>query len=276
MSEYKIGDTARIERYFGVYATADSVPTFGFDPFDTQQWIITNEAYMQSMKLGMKQPGIPDIHFFPLIPLIMSKIQEKGYLRIVDIGGGNGENYINLARFFGTECMEYHVVEQRKNCKAGEKLQLPGNIFFHENQEVGSEFLCEDAVRLLKTADICMLVGTLQYFPMYSKLLREIAETGVEYIYITRTMLNSIVKTFFTRQYIAPDKGQYKDIIIGDTFVTVINHQELNQSMERLGYDICLDLFLMDYFKNVKNLPYDYNKVEYRNLLYQMRGLRFV
>lgn len=59
-------------------------------------------------------------------------------------GGGCGENYISLIKFFHKEYLEYHVVEQEKNCQFGKELELPGNIFFHENDENPSRCLNDD------------------------------------------------------------------------------------------------------------------------------------
>lgn len=270
-NEYAVGCIASEERFFGVYETADLVPTLGVNPFDAQEWTETNKPRMIQMREKIEEKGMPAAYFYPIIAVIKSRIREKGFVKIVDIGGGQGENYINIVRCLGMAGIEYHVVEQEKNCAAGRMLQLPGNICFHENTECGSSSLNDEAHKLLREADICLVIGTLQYFPMYSALLKEIAETGVEYVYITRTLINSAVATFYTRQYIASSLGDYKDIILGDIPLAIINHHELNQCMCELGYDICLDLFQMDYSKYFRNFSEPYNKVKYRDILYRVR-----
>lgn len=42
INEYQIGEKALKERFFGVYQTADMVPTFGKNPFDTKEWVETS------------------------------------------------------------------------------------------------------------------------------------------------------------------------------------------------------------------------------------------
>lgn len=134
IDQYEIGCTASLERFSGIYRTADEVPTFGINPFDTEQWIETNKPWITELRDTIGQDWRkPDDYFYPLIPIIRSKIVEKRNLSIVDIGGGVGENYINIIRFFKKENFEYHVIEQGKNCQLGRDLELPGDIRFHEN-----------------------------------------------------------------------------------------------------------------------------------------------
>ncbi len=165
-------------------------------------------------------------------------------------------------------------MEFGENCKNGRELHLPGNIYFHENDETGSKCLNEVAVSLLKEADICLLIGVMQYFFQYADLLREIADTGIEYIYVTRTLISNITNTFFTRQYVAPNGGIYNDIVLGDNVMAIINHQELNVNMYNLGYEICFDLFESDESDYIHNLPKPYNEAEYRDMLYQSRKFK--
>jgi len=275
IDRYCIGCTISQARFSGIYKASAEVPTFGVNPFETKEWAETNRTWMMELKQIIGEVWRkPDDYFYPLIPVVRSKIVEKKIVNIVDIGGGCGENYINLIGFFKKESFNYHVIEQRRNCQLGRELDLSGDIHFHENQENGLSCLNEEADELLRKADICMLVGTLQYFPSYVNLLKEIATSGVEYILIVRTMINQIADTFFTRQYIASDVGPYKDIVVGDIPVAVINRHELNRCLDDLGYDVCLDLFGLDYSHKVSNLPKPYCEVEYRNMLYQSKKFR--
>ncbi len=168
--------------------------------------------------------------------------------------------------------LEYHVIEQRENCKAGSKLFPSEEIFFHENGKCEIGGLNEECYATLQQADVCLLIGALQYFPQYTTLLNRIGQAGIKYVYITRTIINSNVNTFYTRQYIASNIGAYRDIIIGDTPVAVINRAELNQCMNELGYTRGLDLFQVDYSEQFNNFVNPYNKVEYRNMLYMLKA----
>lgn len=174
----------------------------------------------------------------------------------------------------GGEYLEYHVVELKGNCKNGRELHLPGNIYFHENDQTGSKCLNEEAVSLLKEADICLVIGTMQYFSSYVDLIKEIADTGVEYIYVARTLISNTANTFYTRQYEVLNGGKYNNIVVGDCAMAVINHRELNTNMYSLGYDICLDLFESDESAYIYNLPKPYNVAEYRDILYQLENLK--
>ncbi|MDE6603099.1 MAG: hypothetical protein K2K90_13260 [Lachnospiraceae bacterium] len=135
--DYKLGDKAEFERFFGVYETFDLVPTLGVNPFDTKEWVETNQPRILQLKRASEEKGIPESYFFPVIAVAESKIREKGNVKIVDIGGGYGENYLNIIRCLKTAGIEYHVIEQEKNCEAGRELSISGNILFHENVCVG-------------------------------------------------------------------------------------------------------------------------------------------
>lgn len=282
MNEYSIGEIIGMDRTFGVYPTKAAVPTYGINVNDIEEYVeYYYELEIPRVKRVLERQrqkgklGFPP-YFFALLPVIRSKISEKGRVNIVDIGGAQGENYIYLESFFGSEAFEWHVVEQEKNCKYGRKLQLPGNIYFHENIGDGSRCLNEEASALLQQADICLMIGVLQYFDPYSGLLKEVSESGVEYIFITRTMITNIVDTFFTRYYGTANEGKYKDMVLGDTVMAVINHQELNKNMYDLGYDVCFDLFQIGSIPDVQSLPEPYNEIEYRNMLYQSRKSRIL
>ncbi len=282
MEEYKIGGVAGKERCFGVFSSAYDVPTFGINAWEGQEWYDFSKEVMiprvQKRMERIKKAGISlvnaDAYLFPLLPLIRSKILEGKKLKIVDIGGGQGENYIRIESFFGREYLEYHVVELGENCKNGRELHLPGNIYFHENDETDSKCLNEEAVSLLKESDICLVIGTMQYFLSYIDLIKEIADTGIEYIYVARTLISNIANTFFTRQYEVLNGGKYNNIVVGDCAMAVINHQELNVNIDNLGYDICFDLFESDESEYICNLPKPYNEAEYRDMLYQSRKFK--
>lgn len=152
---------------------------------------------------------------------------------------------------------------------AGSMLFPAGEIYFHDNSICESGCLNEECYNVLQEADVCLLIGTLQYFLNYKDLLNEIGTAGVEYVYITRTIINDSVNTFYTRQYIASNRGMHKDIVIGDIPVAVINHLDLNQFMNKTGYITCLDLFQTDYSSQFDNFENPYNKVQYRDILYK-------
>lgn len=282
MDEYEIGGNAGKERCFGVFSSAGDVPTFGINAWNGREWydfskdvmIPRVRSRMEQIRKARISLAHADAYLFPLMPLIRSKVLAREKVKIVDLGGGVGENYIRLESFLGGEYLEYHVVELKGNCKNGRELHLPGNIYFHENDQTGSKCLNEEAVSLLKEADICLVIGTMQYFSSYVDLIKEIADTGVEYIYVARTLISNTANTFYTRQYEVLNGGKYNNIVVGDCAMAVINHRELNTNMYSLGYDICLDLFESDESAYIYNLPKPYNVAEYRDILYQLENLK--
>lgn len=279
---YELGEIAGKERCFGVYQRMEDVPTFGINVSDTEQYCrYYNEYVIPDVQKRMKETGFTasayDSYFLSLLALVRSQIREKKHIKIVDIGGGQGENYIRLESYFGRAPIEHHVIEQEKNCEYGRKLQLSEKLHFHENIGVASgRCLNDQAVSLLGEADICVLIGALQMFSPYTDLLKEIASSEVKYIFITRVPLHCSEETFYSRYYAAPDAGEYKDVVMGDTPMAIINDKELIRNMYVLGYDIALDLLQRRRFVPMESLPSPYNEVEYRDMIFQTRKSRIL
>lgn len=55
IDEYYIGCTASRDRFSGIYKTADAVPTFGINPFDTKEWVETNRPWMMELRQTIDQ-----------------------------------------------------------------------------------------------------------------------------------------------------------------------------------------------------------------------------
>lgn len=91
MGEYSIGDKAMKERFFGIYQTADLVPTFGINPFDSKEWIETSVPTQIKTTRDFTGKHIPESYFFPIISVIDSVIREKGVCKVIDIGGVRGK-----------------------------------------------------------------------------------------------------------------------------------------------------------------------------------------
>lgn len=275
MNEYEIGQVIGRGRFYGVYQSPEEVPTFGINICDQKEYCEYYSEYeVPSFQSKIKNFPLKKLmmwgcpYFFTVLPIIRSIIATKKKVKIVDIGGGQGENYLFIEKFFGREYLEYHVVEQKRNCEFGRKLHHSADISFHENGEDG---FSEEVKKLLERADICLLIGVLEFWIPYIDLIKDILQERVKYIFITRATMSSVVETFYSRQYVAPSNGMYKDTVLGDNVITIINHKELIQQMQNLGYDIVLDLFQRDGFMEAESLPYPYNQIEYRDMLFQLR-----
>lgn len=273
-SDYSIGDVIGRQRCFGVYQTADDVPTFGVDVYDNKEYCkYYDDFVIPDVEQRMRKTGFTaaayDSYLLSLLALVRSEIREKGNVNIVDFGGGQGENYIRLESYFGSEKMEYYVIEQPGNCEFGEMRHLSENIHFCENIDAEFGFLNGKATELLKKADICLLIGCVQLCFPYTDLLKEIAESGVEYIFMARTPVNRLTDTFYSRYYLAPDAGKYKDVVLGDARMAIINYKELLENMQQLKYDLRLDLYERLGFVVYDSLPAPYNEIEYRNMIFQ-------
>lgn len=281
-NEYELEELAGKERCYGVYQRVQDVPTFGINVTDTDKYCeYYNQFVIPDVKRRMNETGFTalayDSYFLSLLALVRSVIREKGHIKVVDIGGGQGENYIRLENYFGDKCIEHHVIEQEKNCEYGRRSCLFENLFFHENINVEpGKCLKKKYLELLAEADICIVIASLQYFFPYTELLKEIAASNVKYVFLARTPLHCSKDTFYSRYYIAPDAGKYKNMVMGDVPTTIINDKELIRNMYVFGYDICSDLLERRRFVPMESLPSPYNEIEYRNMIFQLKSSRII
>lgn len=281
MDEYYLGQEIGRGRYYGIYESMEKVPTFGINVFDNKEYCeYYKDSQVPLFQEAIKKRPLKGLmrgfsYYFTILPIIQSIIAEKGKVNIVDFGGGQGENYIFLQRFFASDSLDYHVVEQKMNCEIGREIQFSGNIVFHENTKTDSGcYLSEEIEQLLKKADICLLIGVIILFPSYLDLLKEISKTDVKYIYITRTLMHDSLETFYSRQYVTIPDVHNKDFVVGDNRFAVINHQELINNMQSIGYSLLLDLFQQKDFSEAESLPYPYNQIEYRDMIFRLRDTK--
>ena len=214
-----------------------------------------------------KEAGLKKIenYYLPIIPLIDDFLQKNENVKILDVGGGVGDNYCNIMYWYprgAREKVEYSIIDTIENCNRGEALNLLGNINF-----IPFNFNEEDRIRenngILEKYDIVILCETLQYAKEYKKLLEIVCKYNPKYIYITRTILNDSISTFYTIEKTCTVSKKYKVPVL------VINSNEISNIMSKLGYGLSLDLYLNDYAYNFKKFPKPYNEVEYRNLIYK-------
>ena len=82
MGEYSIGDKAMKERFFGIYQTADLVPTFGINPFDSKEWIETSVPTQIKQHAILQANICQNLIFFQLYRLLTVSLGKKGYVRL--------------------------------------------------------------------------------------------------------------------------------------------------------------------------------------------------
>lgn len=242
--------------------------------FDSKEWIETVSGEMEELR--QRDPlycedrkewkEVPD-HLLPLIPIIEDKLKEQGHIKILDFGGGMGDNFCYLTYGFSEEerkHIDYCIVDGLGNCQRGEQLKLNGKIQFVPNNTVEYKEKLQG-----KKFDLMILCSTLHYLHPYQEIMRDFAQLGCTYIYITRSMFSPRGETCYLRQKICPSFGKYKRRYLGDMAVSVICMEEFKECMEKAGYKCVQDSFVCKHDPDAYEDYVTVGSPEYHNLIFQ-------
>jgi putative methyltransferase (TIGR04325 family) len=255
--------------FVGVYQTTQPLP----DPFATPGWISHCEDYAKAIGLGaaasarfsfkgaVKQLMYGDAHIGRHLPaawkLLRKALAERGKIKVLDLGGGFGDNFHLLSRLapvgrspLTMADIDYHVVDNQRSCDLGRRL--------FANASHGPQFFTD----IPDTAyDVVLLIGTLQYIHEFRGLFAKLQSCCSGYLYVARSPIRMSGETFLTRQIVCPAYGDEALKKIGETFVTVVSRQELFEVMG--AWKTVLDEHQTDYSENFARLPQDFRNVAY-------------
>ena len=160
----------------GIYSSKDDII------LKNKNWgWFSNWQYNEISKLIKKDYEEPDDYFVgdrSLFPLIISLIgQNKSAIRILDIGGGVGIDFLailNCSKISAT--IQYFVVEIPQICRKAETIfkKYPGITFLPDYQEKCVE------------PDIILFNSSLQYFDNYKEKIIDITKLKAQYIVFIR------------------------------------------------------------------------------------------
>lgn len=232
-----IGQRLAPPYFHGVYGSMAEAASDCGNPFDSAPWVETAELLTKSL-LARTRSGnfVVDVHLIPFATLVAHLAARRNHVRVLDFGGGQGDNFIQLQAAIDDSLkskIEYHIVDTPNNCKAGELLlkEFSGRIFFHRaDPDHGADY--ERSAR--GVYDITMLCGTLMYIDGWKELLADLAAGTSDYLYITRTPANWSASTFYTKQLIVPSVGPWQGKYIGVVGKAVINPIEIQELL--LGF----------------------------------------
>ena len=246
----RVGEMANDSSVFweGIYERFDDVLIESDIPFNGQAWLENISGTMKNLKegdplrTGAKSLRIVPTHLLPVIALIDDILHESRRVRIYDVGGGVGDNYCYLSYWYpkeARELIEYNIVETKGNCVAGRELELLGDVKWIESTGNWDEILTPSRI-----IDMIIICGTLQFINPWEKMLASCARSGCKYIYITRSPLQNIRPTFYSKQYIVPgNPGKHQGECIGVTPTAIFNKNEIVNEMKKDNYELALDLF---------------------------------
>ena len=195
------------------------------------------------------------------ISRIIKHMSKYKKIKIVDVGGGFGDNYHHISLALGKKPLhniEYHIVDNQKSIDLGRQ------FFSNEtNKPLFHTSLPNDL-----SFDIVICIGTLHYVNNYADYLAMLCKICKDTVYISRSPFARHEKSFFTIQNICPVYGKHALCSAGKCPVSVINLNELTSIFELNCFNLAYKHHAEDYSANFSRLPERFNKADYFDLVF--------
>jgi putative methyltransferase (TIGR04325 family) len=240
----------------GIYNHWREVPvkSKSFENFDGTIWadIIYQHTLDIKNKLENYQSvpsGVDEEHSF--LPLLVSLIAGTK-VRILDFGGGCGEDYLYLNKSVGNnQIIEYFIVEN-------ESVKQKSEALFREKNNIT---FFNELPKELPDLDIIYSNSTLQYIENYQSLLNQLCKYKSKYILFTRLSAGNF-QTYATLQV------NMKDMQMAYLF---ININEIIDIMNKNNYQLIFHGVLKQEY-NQDNFLEEYRMKQACNLLFKLKN----
>ena len=276
LKSHAVGEIVEPPYFEGVY---DEEPRdLGEDPWQSEGWQKSCEHYARKLGLGagyepawrsfLRGPtasrllkwvafGHPN---FPRhltdIKSLLATATTAGSVRVLDVGGGFGDNYCLLGYVLTERQMaliDYHVVDNELSIDLGRRL-------YHGQQRAPT---FHSSIPATAEFDVTLLVGTLHYIGDWRSALDAVRRRTRRHVVITRSPI-SPSRSFFTTQTICPPLGPLHGRKAGTCAVTVISEGDLIAHMvEGARWVVTTRRLLLDYSDNFRRLPESHRPVAY-------------
>src|SRR3989337_2590621 len=113
----------------GIYRSFDDAKSKGLG-FSSDTWINSSKVKLKKLLDGEESV----LAYQNLLPFLLTVITPREKIKVLDFGGGIGITYVSSikTRFNNKIPFEYHVVENERICKEGQKIfKKDKRIFFH-------------------------------------------------------------------------------------------------------------------------------------------------
>ena len=200
-------------------------------------------------------------HLLPVAHLIRDVHLRHGRVRVLDIGGGFGDNFAELAQILPARVLSdfaYDVIDNEPSCELGRKI--------YTRYTVRPTF-SSDYASLVGTYDVVLVIGTLQYVSAWRDFLSTMNERCRRYLYIARSPIGVSSNSFSTDQHICPDYGSHANRLLGTTRINVVSLQDLQATMR--GWTALFEFLDTDYSGQFARLPYPWQDVRYFNMAWK-------
>lgn len=250
--------------FHGVYQNLAHASGGEPNPYDSTAWVET-AAHVSKTLLASRRSKrlVIEAHLLPVATLICALGTKQESVRVLDFGGGTGDNYLQVNAVLEPSLarrVDYRIVDTPRNCEEGEELlsKCRSSLRFHRaNPEHGARF--DDAIGA--HFDIVLLCGTLMYIDGWKDLLRDLGSRVDAYMYVTRTPTNVSVPTFYVRQLLVPSIGPWAGKYIGSIGMAVINHEDIKSLLAQIGLERTFFAPLFAYDPGMSAFPAPYNAI---------------
>ncbi len=197
-------------------------------------------------------------HLLPVAQMIRDVHLREGKVRVLDIGGGFGDNFVELAQVLPARLLDgltYDVIDNEPSCELGRSLYARYTVrpSFTSNYE-----------GIAGSYDIVLVIGTLQYVPSWRDFLVSMRERCRRYLYIARSPILVRGKSFGTNQMICPAYGSHAGKLLGTTRIHVVGLQDLREALS--DWQPAFEWMDTDYSPQFARLPHPFREVRYFNL----------
>ena len=255
-----VGSRSDPPYFFGVYTGLQETDN---DPFATEGYISYCQAMIDSWsspparirdllrKLLGRKPPIRR-HLAPIVSRLRERARTQTSVRVIDVGGGYGDNYHDIARALGrlADRVQYTVVDNPIQCELGRT--------YHTRK--GIDFVSEMPRARF---DIAVVVGVLQLLQDWKAFVSELTTCVEDSIFVSRAPFSLDSPTFVTVQSICPPLGSHAGRKLGESNVWVINEAELNRCFYDHAFRLETSAFALDYSANFARVPERHRDVAY-------------
>lgn len=290
---YPLGAVVPPPHFFGVHSPGIHFPR-STDPFSTDGWL--DHCRQAASRLGiphgklladpraprwklaisnslraLRSPafgvqllatgGTLNRHLLPVALMIRDVQMRAGRARVLDVGGGYGDNFFKLLPLLDRQsigALEYFVVDNARSRELGNRL--------FASYAVRPRYLSAPT-DLHSETDIVLMIGTLHYIPDWSAALTSLADRAKHYLYIARTPITS-GERFVTVQLVCPTLGRMAGRNLGSTAVNVLDLHTLNASMPP-GWNSMFEFRDVDCTAHFARLPAPNRDAAYLNLAWR-------